>query len=91
MHKSVRNLCISSLKLYLALCCRTDFTTGNATVTYEDLIRLTDLSRPTVAKALKRLEAEGLIQRKAQALRRGANIMICGWLQSKSWAKIPKR
>lgn len=89
--KSARNACISSLKLYLALCCRADFITGNASVTYEELIRLTGLSRPTVAKALTRLEVEGLIQRKAQALRKGSSILICGWLESKSWAKIPKR
>ncbi|GLH41373.1 hypothetical protein RS3R6_03120 [Pseudomonas atacamensis] len=89
--KSARNVCISSLKLYLALCCRADFITGNASVTYEELIRLTGLSRPTVAKALTRLETEKLIQRKAQALRKGSSILICGWLESKSWAKIPKR
>ncbi|MBR7200324.1 winged helix-turn-helix transcriptional regulator [Pseudomonas sp. 14A] len=89
--KSARNVCISSLKLYLALCCRADFPTGNASVTYEELIRLTGLSRPTVAKALKRLETEELIQRKAQALRKGSSIQICGWLENKGWAKIPKR
>jgi hypothetical protein len=47
--------------------------------------------QPTIAKALTRLETEGLIQRKAQALRKGSSILICGWLESKSWAKIPKR
>ncbi|PMU93466.1 hypothetical protein C1Y30_02575 [Pseudomonas sp. GW704-F3] len=78
-------------RISLALCCRADFITGNAKVTYEELIRLTGLSRPTVAKALTRLEVEGLIQRKAQALRKGSSILICGWLESKSWAKIPKR
>jgi len=89
--RSARNTCVSSLKLYLTLCCRADFTTGNASVTYEELIRLTGLSRPTVAKALTRLEMGGLIQRKAQPLRKGSSILICGWLESKSWAKIPKR
>lgn len=89
--RSARNVCISSLKLYLALCCRADFTTGNASVTYEELIRLTGLSRPTVSRSLKRLETEKLIQRKAQALRKGSSIQIFGWVESKSWAKIPKR
>lgn len=89
--KSARNECISALRLYLALCCRTDFATGKATVTYVELIRITGLSRPTIAKSLARLETEGLIQRQAQALRMGSSILICGWVEAKSWAKLPKR
>lgn len=86
-----QNESIAALKLYLVLCIRTDYETGFAKVTYEELVRLSGMSKPIVASSLKKLEAENLIRRKPQPLREGSSIYLEGWLEENFSGRIPKR
>lgn len=88
--EALRNECIAALRLYLALCCRTDFETGLATVTYPQLTLLAKMSRAVISRSLKRLEQENLIARQPQALKEGTTVRIEGWDSEYSWGKIPK-
>lgn len=88
----LRNESIAALRLYLVLCCRADYKTGLAKVTYKDLIQLAKMSRGVISRSIKRLEKEGLIQREKQALKLGSVISIQGWNEGKyAWGKVPKR
>ncbi|VXC38488.1 conserved hypothetical protein [Pseudomonas sp. 8BK] len=89
--KGLINSSIAALRLYLVICCSADFRTGLAQVTYDRLVKLAHLSRPIVSKGLKRLEAEGLIRRIAQPLKKGTMISITGWLDDDYYGRIPKR
>jgi hypothetical protein len=89
--RAERNHSIAALKLYMAICIRTDFHTGEANTSYEELITLTGMSRPVIARSLKRLEELGRITRTKQSLRSGTLIYVCGWLEDKFSGQLPKR
>lgn len=89
--RTERNRSIAALKLYMAICIRTDFHTGKAKTSYEELITLTGMSRPVIARSLKRLEELGRITRAEQSLRSGTLIYVCGWLEDGFSGQIPKR
>ena len=86
----LRNECIAALRLYLVLCCKTDFKTGLATLTYPQLTRLAKMSRAVISRSFKRLEQEKLIARQPQALKQGTTVRIEGWNDEYAWGKIPK-
>lgn len=86
----LRNECIAALRLYLVLCCKTDFKTGLATLTYPQLTRLGKMSRALISRSFKRLELEGLIARLPQALKHGTAVRIEGWDDDYAWGKVPK-
>lgn len=88
--EALRNECIAALRLYLALCCKTDFKTGLTTVTYPQLTLLAKMSRAVISRSLKRLELENLIARQPQASKEGTTVRIVGWDDEYSWGKIPK-
>lgn len=84
------NECIAALRLYLVLCCRTDYSTGLAAVTYPQLTQLAKMSRAVIARSLVRLESEKLIERQSQAKKLGLLVKIVGWDDEYAWGKIPK-
>lgn len=87
----LRNECIAALRLYLVLCCRAEFKTGLAKVTYNELTVLAKMSRAVISRSIQRLEKEGLIRRQSQALKNGSSIIIEGWNEENyGWGKIPK-
>jgi len=88
--EALRNECIAALRLYLALCCKTDFKTGLAKVTYPQLTLLAKMSRAVISRSFKRLEQENLIARQHQASKEGTTVRIVGWDDKYSWGKIPK-
>lgn len=87
---TLRNESLAALKLYLVLCCRADFSTGMAKVTYTELCKLVVMSRAIVARSLQRLETAGLIKRETRALKSGSLIRIENWNDDYGWGKIPK-
>ncbi|MEN5042906.1 MarR family transcriptional regulator [Pseudomonas koreensis] len=89
--RAERNRSIAALKLYIAICIRTDFHTGQAKTSYDELITLTGMSRPVVARSLKQLEEMGRITRTEQSLRSGTLIYVCGWLEDGFSGQLPKR
>lgn len=88
--EALRNECIAALRLYLVLCCRADFKTGLAEVTYPQLTLLAKMSRALISRSLKRLEGERLIERQPQASKSGTTVRIEGWNDKYGWGKIPK-
>ena len=86
-----QNGSISALKLYMTLCIKTTFGTGEVKTTYNKLIALSGMSRPIIAKALKRLVDAELITKKSKTLRQGSVIYINGWVEQSSYGMIPKR
>lgn len=88
--KEARNTCIAALRLYLVLCCRADYKSGEAAVTYPELMKLAHMSRPIVARSIKRLVTAGLIRRKEQPRKEGSVIIIERWNEDYGWGKIPK-
>ncbi len=86
----LRNESLAALKLYLVLCCRADFSTGMAKVTYTELCKLGVMSRAVVARSLQLLEKAGLIKRETRALKSGSLIHIENWSDTYGWGKIPK-
>ncbi|MGO4308532.1 MarR family transcriptional regulator [Pseudomonas sp. KB_15] len=89
--RAERNRSIAALKLYIAICIRTDFHTGQAKTSYDELITLTGMSRPVIARTLKQLEELGRITRTEQSLRSGTLIYVCGWLEDRFSGQLPKR
>ena len=88
--EALRNECIAALRLYLVLCCRADYATGIAHVTYPQLTLLAKMSRAVIARSFSRLEQEGLVERQAQATKSGTSVRIVGWDDDYAWGKIPK-
>lgn len=88
--EALRNECIAALRLYLVLCCKANFETGLATVTYPQLTLLAKMSRAVISRSLKRLEQEKLIARQPQALKEGTAVRIEKWNDEYAWGKIPK-
>jgi len=86
----LRNESLAALKLYLVLCCRADFSTGMAKVTYTELCKLGVMSRAVVARSLQRLEVAGLVKRETGALKSGSLIRLENWNDAYGWGKIPK-
>jgi predicted transcriptional regulator len=84
------NESIAALRLYLVLCCRADYATGIAPVTYPQLTLLAKMSRAVIARSFNRLEQEGLIERQAQATKSGTSVRIVDWNDEYTWGKIPK-
>jgi len=87
----LQNACISALKLYMTLCMKATFGTGEVKTTYPKLIALSGMSRPTIARALQRLVDEGLITKRSKSLREGSQIYINGWLEQSYYGMLPKR
>jgi hypothetical protein len=87
----LQNGSIAALKLYMTLCIKTTFGTGEVNTTYNKLIALSGMSRPVIARALKRLVEEGLITKKSQSLCEGSSIYINGWLEQSYYGMLPKR
>ena len=88
--KETRNTCIAALRLYLVLCCRADYKSGEAAVTYPELMKLAHMSRPIVARSITRLVTAGLIRKKEQHRKEGSVIIIERWNEAYGWGKIPK-
>lgn len=84
----LRNESLAALKLYLVLCCRADFSTGMAKVTYIKLCKLGVMSRAVVARSLQRLEKAGSIKRETRALKNGSLIQIENWNDDYGWGKF---
>lgn len=87
----LQNGSISALKLYMTLCMKATFSTGEVKTTYRKLIALSGMSRPIVAGALQRLVDEDLITKRSKSLREGSVIYINGWLEQSYYGQIPKR
>ncbi|HGP1218874.1 MarR family transcriptional regulator [Pseudomonas aeruginosa] len=88
--REARNTCIAALRLYLVLCCRADYKSGEAAVTYPELMKLAQMSRPIVARSITRLVTAGLIRKKEQTRKEGSVIIIERWNDDYAWGKIPK-
>lgn len=86
-----QNGSITALKLYMTLCIKATFQTGEVKTTYSQLISLSGMSRPVIARSLKRLVDAGLITKMSTSLRQGSVIYINGWLEQRSYGMIPKR
>ena len=86
----VMNTSLAALKVYLAICTRTDYSTGMAKTTYPELSALVGHSRNVVARSLRVLEEAGLIRRETGQARGGSRIYVEGWLEDQGFAKIPK-
>lgn len=87
----LQNGSIAALKLYMTLCLKATFGTGEVKTTYNKLIALSGMSRPVVARALKRLVDEELITKKSKSLCEGSSIYINGWLEHTYYGTLPKR
>lgn len=84
------NTSIAALKTYLAICTRTDFRSGLAKTTYEELGVLLGHSRLVIARSLRTLLANGLIRSDSAKARDGSQLYVCRWLEDEGYAKIPK-
>ncbi len=77
---------ISALKLYLAIALQVDFKTRRATLTVDELIELTNLSRPMIRPGLHVLENLGVIETVRRYRHEYAQVAIPG---DQRWMKIP--
>lgn len=85
------NRSLACLKTYIAICTRADYYTGVTKTSYDELCTLTDQARAVVGRALRVLEADGLISCYSPNPRSGTTITVCRWNEEKGFAKIPKR
>lgn len=69
---------------------RADFNTGSLSTTYPQLIALSGMSRPLVARALKRLVSEALVSKIDKPLREGTELKLSGW-EDAYYGKLPKQ
>ncbi|WP_223434174.1 MULTISPECIES: hypothetical protein [unclassified Pseudomonas] len=84
-----QNSSIAALKLFISLCMLADYHSGQLATTYPKLIALSGLSRPIVARALKRLIQEGLLEKVEKPIRQGTILQMAGWGESYH-GKLPK-
>jgi predicted transcriptional regulator len=78
---------IAALKCLLAITLMSEYSTQQARVSYGGLMDLTGLSRPMIPRAIKKLEAEGMIE-----ICRKGYVNSYQLLSSKNddrWAKVP--
>lgn len=85
------NASLAALKTYIAICTRTDYDTGIAKTTYEELMLLTAMSRAVISRSLRLLEAHELIRIDTPSRRSGSIIYVCRWIEDEGYGKIPKR
>ncbi|MFQ6575292.1 hypothetical protein [Pseudomonas sp. UM16] len=88
-NRAQQNSSIAALKLFICLCMLADYHSGKLNTTYPKLIALSGLSRPIVAKALKRLEKESLLEKVDKPIREGTTLQMAGW-EERFHGKLPK-
>ncbi|MEE1865382.1 hypothetical protein [Pseudomonas auratipiscis] len=84
-----QNTSLGALRLYVSLCMIANYYTGQVTTTYPKLIALSGLSRPIVARSLKRLVEVGLLEKYGKPLREGTVLQMAGW-EENFHGKLPK-
>nr|WP_288466196.1 hypothetical protein [uncultured Pseudomonas sp.] len=84
-----QNRSIGALRLYISLCMLANYYTGQLSTTYPKLIALSGLSRPIVARSLKRLVEMGLLEKFDKPLREGTVLQMAGW-EDGFHGKLPK-
>ncbi|QOF85566.1 hypothetical protein [Pseudomonas sp. EGD-AKN5] len=90
MSRPLQNCSLAALKLFICLCMRADFNTGSLSTTYPQLMALSGMSRPLVARALKRLISEKLVSKVDKPLREGTELKLAGW-EDAFFGKLPKQ
>lgn len=88
--RPLQNCSLAALKLFICLCMRADFSTGALSTTYPQLMALSGMSRPLVARALKRLISEKLVSKVDKPLREGTELKLAGW-EDAFFGKLPKQ
>lgn len=88
-NRAQQNSSIAALRLFVSLCMLADYYTGQVKTTYPQLIALSGLSRPIVARALRRLEEEGLLKKSGKPIREGSILQLAGW-EEQFHGKLPK-
>ncbi|MDX9668622.1 hypothetical protein QMK50_27125 [Pseudomonas sp. P5_152] len=84
-----QNSSIAALRLFVSLCMIADYQSGQVKTTYPKLIALSGLSRPIVARALKRLVLEGMLHKVDKPIRQGTILQMAGW-EDRFHGKLPK-
>ncbi|MBC3455903.1 MULTISPECIES: hypothetical protein [Pseudomonas] len=84
-----QNKSLGALRLFISLCMIADYYTGQVKTTYPKLIALSGLSRPIVARSLKRLVEAGLLEKYDKPLREGTILQMAGW-EERFHGKLPK-
>jgi len=84
-----QNTSIGALRLFVSLCMLADYYTGQVKTTYPKLIALSGLSRPIVARSLKRLVDEGMLEKYDTPVREGTILQMAGW-EDGFHGKLPK-
>ncbi|WAB99737.1 hypothetical protein OSW16_08885 [Pseudomonas putida] len=87
--RALQNASIAALRLFISLCMLADYHTGQVRTTYPKLIALCGMSRPIVARSLKRLVQEGLLKKIDSPIREGTVLQLSGWEDS-FHGKLPK-
>lgn len=84
-----QNKSIGALRLFLSLCMLADYYTGKLKTTYPKLIALSGLSRPIVARSLRRLVELGLLEKYDKPVCEGTLLQMAGW-EEPFHGKLPK-
>lgn len=84
-----QNSSIAALRLFVSLCMIADYHSGQIKTTYPRLIALSGLSRPIIARALRRLVKEGLLEKIVKPIREGTALQMAGWGEA-FHGKLPK-
>lgn len=84
-----QNKSLGALRLFISLCMLADYYTGQLKTTYPKLIALSGLSRPIVARSLKRLVEVGLLEKYDKPVCEGTVLQMAGWEES-FHGKLPK-
>ncbi|WP_369988848.1 hypothetical protein [Pseudomonas xanthosomatis] len=87
--RTQQNSSITALRLFISLCMLANYHTGQVRTTYPKLIALSGMSRPIVARSLKRLVEEGLLEKVEKPIREGTLLQLAGWEDS-FHGKLPK-
>lgn len=87
--RTEQNSSIAALRLFVSLCMIADYHSGQVKTTYPRLIALSGLSRPIVARALKRLVKERLLEKIEKPIREGTALQMAGWGEP-FHGKLPK-
>lgn len=77
--RPLQNSSISTLRLFISLCMIANYHTGQVRTTYPKLIALSGMSRPIVARSLKRLVQEKLLEKIDKPIREGTILQLAGW------------
>lgn len=73
-----QNTSLGALRLFISLCMLADYYTGQLKTTYPKLIALSGLSRPIVARSLKRLVEVGLLEKYNKPICEGTVLQMAG-------------